>query len=359
MPKEEKTVSEELDSIDVKEDDDFFEKFLDDTNPDGDEDNAEKLDEKEPDSTDDTDTKDDLDDKLKLLAQLKEENEKLKKEAAGRLSDTVKSRQDRREMKDKLSKLESVVSDLLEKRKALTSDGEENTSKKPLEETKKHIEFGEDEKAYVDLKEVKDYLNEENKNIKTELDNLKKEQLETQIRTKFEEAVNDVVTLDKDKFAPAFEQLKTMSKTLQDRLIEIQDKSEDQSIKGKLSIDRGLDILDGTDEEKAFIKEFPKVDPALIARAFNSKRDLKRALTNISEATTEDTTTGHEGDEKILEKVKGKPSSLTRTENQSGGGGNLIERVSQLGTDDILSMSDKEIEKIEALLREEELRGDK
>jgi len=63
-------------------------------------------------------------------------------------------------------------------------------------------------------------------------------------------------------------------------------------------------------------------------------------------------------DDKLIDEAKKKPGSLANQENQSGRNDTLIDKISNLKTEDILNISDAEAERIEKLLLDEEIRGD-
>ena len=152
-------------------------------------------------------------------------------------------------------------------------------------------------------------------------------------------------------------------KVLNDKVIDAQNRTGTMDgPEGGIDIDAGLDLIDGSPEEKEFLKDFPGVNPINIARAFNSKRDLKFALDHISETVLK-TTDDNKGsidkdDEELLKKAKTKPGSLTGQENQAGATDGLIEKISSLPAEDIMKLSDAEADKVMKLMLEDELRGE-
>lgn len=282
---------------------------------------------------------------------------KMEKEAKGRLSDVVKSRQDKASIKSELNELRSAVSELLSKRKSVVK---EEPKKTPLESTEIGIKFREDDSAYVDLSEVKEKIEAETQLTKRELEALKLERAKEQAAKAFQESVSNVINEDSERFNPAYETLKEAYKDLNDAVIAMQIRTNtiDQE-DGTIDQDTALDMLAGSEEEKLFLEKHPGLDPTRVARAFNTKVDLRTSLRHIADVRGVKSKEAGEPtlDEKI-QAAKNKPSGLGRQENQSGGSASLVERISSLGTDEILDFSDAEAEKIEAMLAREALKGD-
>jgi len=347
MPKEEKTVIDELEDIDGDkiDDDDYFEKLL----------SAEVKND-----DDETKEKENIKDDEPTRKELEEQIVTLEKEAKGRLTDTVKSRQERRVMKDELEQLKGAVSNLLDTRKE-----KQEPTPKPLEDPRKKIEFEEDDSAFVDLTDVKSALSEQGEETQKQLDEIKLAETNRTIKEQYDRTINEVLDIDREKYNPAYVTLQKAVKSLNDRVIEMQNRTENYGDPktGGLSIDRSLDLIDGTPEEKTFLEDFPGLNPTDIARAFNSKRDLKTALNNISKTLVEDTSNADgiltkKIDDDLLAKAKTKPGSLAGQENQSGASDNLIDRIGNLSSDDIMNVSDAEADKIMKLLLDEEIRGE-
>jgi len=363
MPKEtdqEKTVIEKInDSADLSiDDDDYFEKILNEK--------VEIPDEEEEDEDGKTKIKDDNDkknvvdnkDDKPTRTELEEQIATLEKEAQGRLNDTVKSRQERRIFKDELVELKGAVATLLNKK---NPDEEKKETPKPLEEPIKKIEFGDDESAFVDLTEVKDAIHDMGEKTQVDLEKLKLAEMDRKVKEQYDRTVNEVISKDTERYTPAYEKLQTMINALNDRVIEMQDRTNNLGDKnGGLEIDAGLDLMDGTPEEKAFLKDFPGINPVFIARAFNSKRDFRNALDNVAESLKEksDTKVNDKLNEDLIEKAKNKPGSLTNSDNKSGSTASLIDQIGELKTSDIMDIDDKTEAKLLKLMENEELRGD-
>lgn len=344
----------DLDKIDDDDlaNDDYFEKLLNtpvDDDPEG---------AGDPKADDDPDPNNNKKDDEPTREELEKENAQLKKEAKGRLNDTVKSRQEKRQMKDDLLRLQGAVTSLFDKNKE-----PDTKSPKPLEDPRKTVEF-DDDKAIVDLSEVKAFVQEEKQDTQKQLDEIKQAEMVRSAKDEYDRTVNEVIDTNRTSYEPAYVTLKNAVVALNDRLIEVQDRTNTlgDPKTGGVDVDMGLDLLDGTPEEKAFMKDFPGLNPIHIARAFNSKRDLRTALDNIAgtqkdpNANADDPETGKLND-KLLDEARKKPNSLAGQENRSTTDA-LLEKIGSLKSADLLDISDAEEEKILKLLEQEELRGE-
>jgi len=102
------------------------------------------------------------------------------------------------------------------------------------------------------------------------------------------------------------------------------------------------------------------LNPIQIARAFNSKRDLKDTLTQIATTlkTYNNGSVADNADMDLIRRAQQKPGSLGGQDNQSGAGEPLLDKISNLPSENIMDISDAEAERIEKLLLDEELRGE-
>jgi len=344
-----KELNEKVELDDNLDDDDYFEKLLSDNiedENDDDDDSTKKSDNDDDDKTKESDldrtTREELEAKIKTL----------EKEAKGRLTDTIKSRQEKRIMKEQLKELQGAVSSLLEKRK-----GEETETKDPLEDPKRKVEFGDDDKAFVDLSDVKAAIKEQESKTQSQLNEIKQAEKMRELRDQFTNTVNSVLDINREEYEPAYKVLQEAVKSLNNRVIEMQNRTNNlgDPKTGSLDVDVGIDLMENTPEEKAFLKDFPGLNVPQIARAFNSKRDLKIALNTVSK-TLNNTTSAE--DNKLLKEAGKKPGSLGGVENQSGINDTLIEKIGKLKSQDIMSITDAEEERILKLMREEEIRGE-
>ena len=343
---------------DVEEVEDFFEKVLNEDIeiPTDDDDEDANTSDKKVESSEGKQTEGSEETVESLKAKIAE----LERERKGQLNDVVKSRQERQLFKSELTQLKDAVAVLLEKRsEALEKEEEEKPV--PLSDPRAKVEFGDDDKAYVDLSQVKDAITAETAHTKQELNELKAQRAEELAQQKWIKNVSSIVSEDK-RFGPAYQELKQIYEDLNNKVIEFQTRTENYGDEGVLDVDTALDLLSGSPEEKEFLDKYPGVDPTRIARAFNTKVDLRsglRHLANTLKISSKDTDS-LEGklDEKIA-KAKSKPGTLARQENRSSGDtSDLIERIAEMSYADFESLSNAEAARIEQMLRNAETKGE-
>jgi len=363
-------ISKELEAVETEKsnsDDDYFEEMLESemTEPTDEEDaGADTSDKQVADSSEGSDEEPAKPSYEELAAQLKEANDKmaqLEKESKGRLSDTVKSRQEKREMKAELEQLKTAVSTLLNKRNDALTEDEESDKEDVIKELKRaDVNFDDDDKAYVDLSDVEKKLEAETNKTKQELEELKLERNKEKAQELFRNSVNNILSEDKDALTPAWEYLQDAYKDFNEAVIAIQLRTGVMDEDGTIDQDKAIDLLQGSEELKEFEKLHPGIDPIKVARAFNTQTDFRNSLRDIANvksfgsASEKDT---NDIDETI-KKAQSKPGSFASTENQAGGNVSLIDKISQLDTEDIMDFSDAEVAKIEAMLERQELEGE-
>ena len=366
MPKENK----ELDQVteDLKNDvndpdtDDFFEKVLNEdikipTDDDEDEDAGTGNSDKQ--AVKDEPQKDQQEESVDAL---KARIAELEKEAKGRLGDVVKSRQDKAQLRSELDELKGVVSTLLDRRKnALEDDSdnkdEEDEKKEPLSNFKKSIEFGDGDDAYVDLSEVREAIAAANAKTQAEVDAIKQEKQMEAAKRAYIENVRSVVSENEEILAPAYDNLGELYKEMNDVVISIQERTGEAGEDGTIAIDRAIELVESEPEGKKFLEAHPGIDPTRIARAYNSKVDLKAGLNHIASILNKDKSSDTPDIDDKIKQARSKPGSLAGQENRGSGAGDLIERIASLNVKDLEDLSDAEVAKIEAMLLKEELKS--
>ena len=199
MPEPEKKDDTVIDKLnkevpdDKLEDDDFFEKLLN-----------QKVDI----PTDDDPAEKKVDDLKKednepTVEELKIQIATLEKEAKGRLTDTVKSRQEKAQFKTELAELKTAVSKLLDTKQDLNKEED----KLPLDDPKRKVEFEEDESAFVDLSGVKTAIQTESEKTQKQIDELKTAEVVRVAKERYDKTINEIIDVDRDKYDPAYSKL--------------------------------------------------------------------------------------------------------------------------------------------------------
>jgi len=356
MPKENEVVKE---LEDIEEEDDFFEKLLkEDIDPTKDPD-------KEPDSKTE---KDDPEPKVEekneeTVESLKAKIAEMERERKGQLDSVVKSRQERAQFKSELSALQNAVADLLEQRSAAVKDAlkDEEEKKVPLQDPKAEVRFDENgDKAFVDLTDVKDAIANETKATRAELEELKEQRAIEVAQEAFRTNVQSVIDENKDVYREAYGKSMELYKQLNDKIIELQQRTGEHGENGVLTQDRALELFAGSPEEKAFLEEHPGIDPTRVARVLNTKVDLKIGLQHVADTFK----IGVKEDDPIAKlddkakAAKEKPGGLAAHGNRdSSDSGDLIQRIANLANEEIEDLNDAEVAKIEAMLLREELKS--
>jgi hypothetical protein len=133
----------------------------------------------------------------------------------------------------------------------------------------------------------------------------------------------------------------------------VADYAAENGIKGVISSSEALGYMDQYTRNE-FAKQFPEIDIIDVTIAEDSEDLFRRALSNIAEKLTPaEPTTPNAGLDSRFQKVLNKPSSLGNQTNAKAGQLSVLERVGSLNTDDIMSLSDKQIDSLMELARKE------
>lgn len=165
----------------------------------------------------------------------------------------------------------------------------------------------------------------------------------------------DGVIAENEDFPAAHSKLTRMISWVDERLIP---KLEEDGHKTMPSVGRTLDILDGTEIESDFGKQFPGVSMDMIIRSQESKRDLRSVLKHLGEEKSDLKGKDDKKDEKIdlknLKKIAEKGSNLGDVRNQKETRGLSLDQIASINTEDFLDLDDADITKIQRVLEQEE-----
>jgi hypothetical protein len=120
---------------------------------------------------------------------------------------------------------------------------------------------------------------------------------------------------------------------------------------GQMTSGQALDLVFDDSVEKEFSQRFPGVPLDEIVTAEDSQRNFRKMLKSLSAAAdSRADTTGKEKFQKLLKK----PSGLGSTPNAKSGHVNVSEKLSSFSSEDIMSLSDREVEALLRAMKSEE-----
>lgn len=308
-----------------------------------------KVDELLDEIKDDDPTKtDELDDDLNKSDEVKaleDKIAKLEKKNMGLLNETKSQRRKRQQVEDRLDKLTDTVDTVLSQRQTAPVDG---AGAPPAPAEKIVLDYDEDGNPVLDpntvVSTVAEELNERMANLEALLQASVAQQQNTEDSTK---VINAIVAED-ERYGTAYSKYQGARKWVEDKVVEFQ---KDNNIDGFMSSGQALDHIFGEDLEEEFKNQFPGIDLERVVTAEDSQRHFRNTLASIADSSGVSPDDVAEGNR--FKQVLAKPSSLGGTSNQKGAQLSVVEKLSNLTSEDIIGLSDEAVSQVEKALARE------
>ena len=254
-------------------------------------------------------------------------------------------RQKRQEIQSQLDKLTGTINVILESRKdpaaALPAGSKNKFSGIPVAETADG-ELYIPEEHLVSL--VKPY-EEKIRNLETYL---QRSNVARNVTDEAEKAKMAIVG-ENESYGPAFQKYQAARKWANDRVVEFQ---RENGVTGQMTSGQALDVVFDESVEKEFAQRFPGVPLDEVVTAEDSQRNFRKMLKVLSSSTA-GTRTDTTGQEKLKRLLK-KPSGLGSTPNAKAGHVSIGEKMSSFTPEDIMSLTDAQVEALHRAMRSEE-----
>ena len=254
-------------------------------------------------------------------------------------------RQKRQEIQSQLDKLTGTINVILESRKdpaaALPAGSKGKFSGIPVAETADG-ELYIPEEHLVSL--VKPY-EEKIRNLETYL---QRSNVARNVTDEAEKAKMAMVG-ESESYGPAFQKYQAARKWANDRVVEFQ---RENGVTGQMTSGQALDVVFDDRVEKEFAQKFPGVPLDEIVTAEDSQRNFRKMLKVLS-ASAADSRADTTGQDKLKRLLK-KPSGLGSTPNAKAGHVNISEKMSSFTPEDIMSLTDAQVEALHRALASEE-----
>lgn len=366
MPKDDSTANVDLDldkffdslEGDDNDVDDELAKALADQDDKDTDDTKGKLDEDPTDDDDDGDGSKTSTDDMSLeerLALLEKENKGLKKDIVKVRTDRRSYKEDVQEARDRYNRLHGMIEQMTKGGPQSTDTGAKTED--PFKDLKLSVEYDDDGNPYVPADALAELIKGQEKKLEdTKNEYLKDKQLE-QERSQVQKTIDSIVSKD-EQYPGAYRTVEKALADMNQRVIDIQ---KDKGLRGVLTPGQAIDLLEQEGALEEWQETFPGLDPDIISNAFQSKRQLNKALEFVK-------STMKPGDEKITDDNKARKSlqqaaiqdKLAKKPASHGKGSveakdSIIEKVGSSSSMEILNLGDKDVERLMARMRQEEL----
>jgi hypothetical protein len=295
---------------------------------------------------DDPDKDTDLDlDKSDDVKELEDKIAKLEKKNMGLLNETKTQRRKRQQVEERLDKLTGTVENILTQKQTVTGDSPDTGVTIP---DKIVLDYDEDGNPVLEPNKVvaaaTAELNERIANLESMLQASVQQQQNTEDSTK---VINSIVAED-ERYGSAYNKYQGARKWVEDKVVEFQN---DNNVQGFMSSGQALDHVFGEDLEEEFKNKFPGIDLERVVTAEDSQRHFRNTLASIagsSGVSPDDVESGNK-----FKQVLAKPSSLGANANQKGAQLSVVEKLSNLTSEEIIGLSDDAVSQIEKALARE------
>lgn len=275
------------------------------------------------------------------LAQLEGQNKSYQKERKGQLTALKAERRKRQETEEKLNNLTGTLSEVLEKRQAAKQpEKEEEPELSHLD-----LEVDDDGNLRIPADRLKDMTKKDidavNARIQKLEQSLQNQSAKNEMVTGFQQFIGSVVNED-----PSYRDGIAKIHAATDWLDQVTQERQEELGQPARSIGEFVEKLDDIGVSDEFKTKFG-VDPEIVLRGFESKRDLRKALKAVS-ANGQPKEEPKEDPKEKARKVKElaqKPSNLTQTKNARGAP-TVVDNIEGLSFDDLLNISDDDADKL-------------
>ena len=163
--------------------------------------------------------------------------------------------------------------------------------------------------------------------------------------------VIEAIVGEDEQHGPAYQKYRAARKWANDRVVEFQ---RENGINGPMTPGQALDYVFDDNSEKEFSEKFPGVPLEEIVMAEESQRNFRRMLKTLAKSNADtrrnDTTAQGERFKKLLKK----PPGLGSTPNAKAGHLSVGEKLDTFSTNDLLGLTDAQVEALHKALRDEE-----
>ena len=307
----------------------------------------------EDEATKDADANDDSkdgDDNSSNEPSLEERMAALEKENKGLKKDIVKVRGDRRETRDKFNRLVGMIHEAKNQGAGSQQDGDKKDAGDTLADLKLAIEYDDDGNPYVPANKIAELIQGRESKLADEMAMTQQRQAAMERANAAQQAIDSVIAKDAT-FQQSYLKVEDAVKDLNSRIIDLMKAS---GVKGEVSPAQALSMVEKAGQLEDWMQEHKLQDPDVIAHAFESERNLERALRAMVPAEP-DTKDDEEDvvEDKSFKKLVEKPGTHGKsgTKVQES----IVEKVGAASTQDILDLDDKAVDALLARMHKEEL----
>jgi hypothetical protein len=282
------------------------------------------------------------------VAGLKDQIESLEKERKGLLDATKAERKKRQDSTARLNHLEGAVSGILSQRQQQGIESLSENESAAATSKGLPVVYDDDGNAWVDPTAVTNLVSP----YEQEINNLKDQlQLNTEKASAVDtaEKVRQSIIGEDERYGTAAGKYRAARKWVEDAVVNF---ARNNNVNRPITSGEALDYVLDTETRNEFTESFGNLDIVDIVTAEDSQDHFRRMLDSVATAMNPAGDLNLEPKDKMdsrFQQVMKKPSALGNQANAKAGQANLLEKVGNMSTQDIMDLSDAQMEALMTL----------
>jgi len=289
------------------------------------------------------------------LALLEKENKGLKKDIVKVRTDRRSYKEEVQEARDRYNRLHGMIEQMAKGGSQSPDTGEKTED--PFKDLKLSVEYDDDGNPYVPADALAELIKGQEKKLEdTKKEYMKDKQVEEE-RNRAQQIIDSIVSKD-EQYPGAYRTVEAALADMNQRVIDIQ---KDKGLGGILTPGQAIDLLEQEGALDEWQEAYPGLDPDIISNAFQSKRQLTKALEFVKgtmkpgDGKIEDDNKARKSLQQaaIKDKLANKPASHGKGSVEAKD--SIVEKIGSSSSMDILNLGDRDVERLMARMRQEEL----
>ena len=289
------------------------------------------------------------------LALLEKENKGLKKDIVKVRTDRRSYKEEVQEARDRYNRLHGMIEQMARGGSQSPDTGEKTED--PFKDLKLSVEYDDDGNPYVPADALAELIKGQEKKLEdTKKEYMKDKQVEEE-RNRAQQIIDSIVSKD-EQYPGAYRTVEAALADMNQRVIDIQ---KDKGLGGILTPGQAIDLLEQEGALDEWQEAYPGLDPDIISNAFQSKRQLTKALEFVKgtmkpgDGKIEDDNKARKSLQQaaIKDKLANKPASHGKGSVEAKD--SIVEKIGSSSSMDILNLGDRDVERLMARMRQEEL----
>lgn len=280
----------------------------------------------------------------KEMKALKEQVAEKDKQITGLLNTVKTDRRKRQEYKGQLDAVTETVNQILTQRE----QAERSLAEASSDDDRITVDITDDGDAFIPREKLDATVAPLQQQIEALEARINEDSQQQSASRNSDNLIQSLVGKD-ERYGAVFNKYRSARKWVNDKVVEFQ---QDNNIQGQYSSGDALSHVFNKDTEKEFSALFPGMSLASVTTAEDSTWHFEKMLEETAEAFD-----AVSAPDERFRRVVNKPSTLGKSSNAKAGEISLTERVGNMSPQDIMKLSDSQIEALSKVMSDDEQKG--